>query len=91
MSELGNIIGEQFEHPAGPNCHICKDVERAAAAVEAMGYRKPRTIITAEELDALPVGAILLDRDGADHRKYRGGWRVTITDLPATLIHEPTP
>lgn len=37
-----------------------KAVERILAA----GYRKPRTITTTEELDALPGGAVIRDNDG---------------------------
>jgi hypothetical protein len=36
-----------------------KTAPRAADAILAAGYRKPRTITTAEELDALPVGSIV--------------------------------
>ena len=57
--ELAEIIGEQLDHPAGPNCPACADAQRAAAAVEVMGYRKPRTITTAEELDALAEGTLI--------------------------------
>ena len=38
--ELATIIGEQFEHPSGPGCPSCADVNRAADAVLAAGYRK---------------------------------------------------
>ena len=37
---------------------------RAAGAILAAGYRKPRTITTAEELDALPAKSVILDRSG---------------------------
>lgn len=36
---------------------FCGDVE---SAVLAAGYRKPRTVTTVEELDALPVGSVVL-------------------------------
>jgi hypothetical protein len=76
---------------------------RAADAILAAGYRKPRTITTVEELDALPVGSILFDVDGDVCQRFRGGWRATINerkgdpwltdtlevDLPATVLHEP--
>jgi len=66
------------------------------------GYRKPRTITTAEELDALPVGSVLIDRDHDICQRFRGGWRATIhepnddpwltdtleVDLPATVLRE---
>ena len=35
--------------------------EGRADAILAAGYRKPRTITTVEELDALPMGAAILD------------------------------
>lgn len=77
----------------------------AARRVLAAGYRKPRTITTAEELDALAVGSIVLDCTGDAARKFRGGWRTTVAepdgtawlsghmedaDMPATVLHEPT-
>ena len=56
-----------------------KAVERILAA----GYRKPRTITTAEELDALPEGTVVLSESyhsGVDgmalsfQRWYDGDW-----------------
>lgn len=80
--------------------HIAKQaIARLVEIIEA----KPRTITTAEELDALPVGSILLDRTGDTARKFLGGWRTTVVepdgsawlsghmedaDLPATVLHE---
>ena len=75
-----------------------KAVERILDA----GYLRPRTITTEEELDALPVGSILLDVDGDACQRFRGGWRATVNepnddpwlsdtlevDLPATVVHE---
>lgn len=70
----------------------------------AAGYRKPRTITTAEELDTLPVGSVVLDRTGDVARRFSGGWRTTVmepdgsawlsacmedADLPAKVLHEP--
>lgn len=57
--ELSTVIGEQFEHPAGPNCPVCADVVRAANAILAAGYSKPRTITTEEDVEALPEGSRL--------------------------------
>lgn len=76
--------------------------DAAADAVLAAGYRKPRTIDNFDELDDLPVGTVLLDRDGDVVQRFRGGWRATINeiggdpwlsdtlevDLPATVLHE---
>jgi hypothetical protein len=70
----------------------------ADALIEA-GYRKPRTITTAEELDALPNGSVLIDSAG-DVAQLRGGlWCGYETSpmspsrqakyIPATVLHEP--
>ena len=67
-----------------------------ADAIIAAGYRKPRTITTAEELDALPVGSVVKDEDGHAHLKYPRGWVRTGQEpystpegiLPAIVIHE---
>ena len=78
-----------------------KAVERILAA----GYRKQRTITTEEELDALPVGSVIKDRDRDVCQRFRTGWRATIheehddpwltdtleVDLPATVLYEPEP
>lgn len=37
---------------------------QAADAILAAGYRKPREVTTAAELDALPVGSVVLDAEG---------------------------
>lgn len=37
----------------------------ATAAILAAGYHKPRTITTSDELNALPVGSVVLYRDRA--------------------------
>ena len=37
---------------------------RYADAILAAGYRKPRVVSTAAELDALAVGSVVLDADG---------------------------
>lgn len=68
----------------------------------AAGYRKPRQVTTVEELDALPIGAMVLDAHGDVARRYRGGWRTMVSEtdsdpwltvpledatLPATVLH----
>jgi hypothetical protein len=68
-----------------------------ADAILAAGYRKPRTVATAEELDALPNGSIIRDDEG-DGWQFFGlmGWFVTGGDkegsesptLPATVLYE---
>lgn len=94
--ELATIIGEQFEHGVAPNCPVCADVDRAAAAVEVMGYRKPRTITTVAELDALPDNSVVLDEMDGPLIKV-GSWFHSPTDemkahsviFPAILLYEP--
>lgn len=97
-ADLATIIGEQFEHQTGPDCNICADVNRAAAAVEVMGYRKLRTVTTRNEVLALHEGAVLLDSAG-DVAQLRGGlWCGYETSpmsptqqakyIPATVLHE---
>ncbi len=43
-----------------------------ADAILAAGYSKPRTITTAEELDALPDGSLIESRGGVVFQKYAG-------------------
>lgn len=52
----------------------CQEI---AEAVEALGYRKPRTITRAEDLDAMPVWSVVLDGDGEEalQKDARGMWR----------------
>lgn len=75
-----------------------------ADAILAAGYRKPRTVTTVEELDALPVGAVVVDAYAAkcvlvdadrDHLSWRrvttavhGGEHRHKPYLPATVLHE---
>lgn len=79
-----------------------KTAPRAADAILAAGYRKPRTITTVEELDALPAGSVILDSDGLSlHKNEFTGWcasngakeiDVEMLEgeaLPATVLHEP--
>jgi hypothetical protein len=47
-----------------------RDVQKAADAIVAAGYRKPRLITTAEELDALEDGSVVLDASGAIRERY---------------------
>jgi len=73
--------------------------EQTADAILAAGYRKPRTISTIEELDALPIGAVVLDSigdpwavawDAGGFRRYRNpNGAVNFANLPATVLHSP--
>ena len=72
-----------------------------ADVILAAGYSKPRTITTAEELDALAVGSVILDPIGLALRRDILGWNCTngtthidndvlVDDaLPATVLWEP--
>lgn len=75
------------------------EIRRAQYAYEiadgllTAGYRKPRTITTAEELDALPDRAVILSRfkDGIPmHSTMRGDSEFAGNVLPATILWEPT-
>ena len=99
--ELAAIISqpEKVDHgplSCGPNSTFAG---RVADAIIAAGYRKSRTITTAEELDALPVGSIVLDGDPDALLKIHGGnWRSLLDPeqpygsgylaLPVTVLYE---
>jgi hypothetical protein len=77
-----------------------------ADAILAAGYSKPRTITTAEELDTLPNGSVVLSdvyisnhgqaisfqrwEDGLWHRGARSSFTDPDNFLPATVLYEPT-
>lgn len=74
--------------------------EIIAASILAAGYSKPRTITTAEELDALPVGSVILSNGGEDsaQKDDEGYWYLWGGDiglvseeimLPATVLYTP--
>jgi hypothetical protein len=77
-------------------------LETARAALEAAAPRMRRTIATVEELDALPVGSVVLDRLDICYRLYHDPayrepvWCVVGETspssphawLPATVLHE---
>lgn len=71
---------------------------RAADAILAAGYRKPRIITTMAELEALPAGAVVKDANELPSERFnnsiRSGWtygyEVVTPQLPATLLWEPT-
>jgi hypothetical protein len=60
--DLTTIIGEQFEHETPQaDCRVCPDVQRAAAAVEVMGYRKVERI-----------SYVVITRDGRFVKEFGG-------------------
>lgn len=77
-----------------------------ADAILAAGYRKPRTIKSAAELEALPFGSAVQTSDAADvvvlrceGRDFRNqsGYELSVETLwrygtqPFTVIYEPDP
>jgi hypothetical protein len=77
-----------------------QDYELAEALIVA-GWTKPRTVTTVEELDALPVGSMVLDSDpDALLKTHNGAWRSLCAEepyggrylsLPATVLFAPEP
>lgn len=78
--------------------------EAIAADLIAAGYRKPRTLTTAAELDSLRSGSVVLTTQrtpGFPWRKGPAGWRAGLSGRavpspnlmndggPLLLIHEP--
>jgi len=61
----------------------------------AKGYRKPHTITTVEELDALPDGTVLKSRFGELLELADGSWHFgdvggsNDPSLPATVLYAP--
>jgi hypothetical protein len=91
--ELADVVRRPFDFGYG-------SVSAIVQAVLDGGYRKPRTVTTEAELDALPVGSVVLFNDGAypvtpamrqaDHRWYVAGcneWIKRSALLPATIVH----
>lgn len=77
-------------------------VKSTARDILAAGYRKRRTITTAEELDALPIGSVVLDPVGISLHRDIVGWNASNGSrhidheeierdaFPATILHEGT-
>lgn len=72
--------------------------EYIAEAIRNLGYRKPRTITTVEELDALAEGSVIIDSDPTPCEKINGHWFMPGSEMrcgdakvnfPATVLHEP--
>ena len=99
-TELAEIISEHY-HAANPRPTILDG--HIAETILAAGYRKPRTVATAAELDALRTGSVVLTTKrtpGFPWRKGPAGWRsgladpaVTDAELiehygPVTVLHE---
>lgn len=70
--------------------------EYIARRLIAAGYRKQRTIETAEDLAGLPLRTIIADAHGRAFQKFTGGWEPTglsgkypVVARPATVLWEP--
>jgi hypothetical protein len=65
------------------------DAQALAAALIDSGWRRPRTVTTAEEFASLPVGTIVRDRDGeAWQKNHENGLYLFDTFGPVTVLHE---
>ena len=96
--ELKAIVADALSNPQ--HGEFALDSTRVAARVLAAGYRRPRQVTTVEELDALPVLSVVLDKHGESYQKlvtdegatsplWMAGDIVlsSLIDLPATVIH----
>lgn len=99
--ELAEMILSEFGPGATAGSSWRLNPTAAADRILAAGYRKPRTITTAEELDGLPYGSVVLDAARATATKldadywevagFASHFRVEAIDLPATVLYEPEP
>jgi len=105
MSEHEELIANlrRLNDPAGEDDSITTAdavawIDAAADALEAA--TKPRTVSTVEELDVLPVGAIVLTGFGQGFERVNANTWMTINDgrryfhddfpLPARVLYTPT-
>lgn len=102
--ELAELIRDSHLNPkAGESAW---NSQRTADRILAAGYRKPRTISTAEELAGLACGTVIQTSKESDTllRKVKGasfrdqsGYELSATTLwrdavhPITVLYEPTP
>lgn len=97
MSNRDDLIGITMEEATDNGLYMgTLTAEDIADAILAAGYRKPRTITTVEELDALPDDSVVLDEMDGPLIKV-GSWFHSPTDemdsrsviFPATVLYEP--
>jgi hypothetical protein len=96
---IAGIIGQMAYGP-GEGADLTKP-QATADAILAAGYRKPRTITTRAEVEALGEGSVVRDSAGDAAEKRDGVWSsyetAPMTDsrlskyLPATVLYEPEP
>jgi hypothetical protein len=104
--ELGELLHQNITDslPVDPTKReIGAQVDTAIDVLLAAGYRKPQQVATAEELDALPPGSVVLSAsymsqndqrisfqrwdDGDWHRGARCGSTHPDNFLPVTVLH----
>jgi hypothetical protein len=68
-----------------------------AAALATVAPVQPRVLTTAEELDALGVGCIVLDRENDSWHRHQYDWKCATSNydrpdryLPCRLVYDPT-
>jgi len=96
-----SVVDWEYFHAEGRFLCRIEHYEAMADAILAAGYVKPRVITTTEELDALPIGSVILDPIGISlHKNAFSGWRASNgakeisagmlrqEALPATVLHE---
>jgi hypothetical protein len=103
-NELAEVIHSRICEESLSDCLEYRDrCVKAAESATAAGYRKPRTVTTVEELDALPVGAVVrvVHRDERfvleklSDGWYRPGVRIDYKPnkywIGATVLYAPEP
>lgn len=98
-TELAKLLGDHFPQSAARDDYLWS----MADIIMERGFRKPRSITTVEELDALPEGSVVLDRNGLSLHKMgplgiwnasNHTWDVQRAELeadafPAIVLWEP--
>lgn len=75
-------------------------IGEAAEAILAAGYRKPRTVDTDDDLESLPLLAVIRDADGNVHERLEWNYGPALQwvsdgaegrhpKLPATVLYQP--
>lgn len=97
--DLADLIGDTWNAMPSPADHVWHIL---ADGILAAGWRPPaRTIDTAEELDALPIGAVIRDGEGEVFEQWAtGDWQAvgsldtgesrlpSEAVFPVTVLHE---
>jgi hypothetical protein len=72
-TERDELAGELSGWPIGQGYYGTQigidDAQALAATLVDAGWTKPATVTTAEELDALPVGSVVLDEQGEVYKR----------------------